>query len=160
MIKRISHDDISECANVIRTSFLTVAAEFGFTETNAQRFTAFSVTKERLEWQLNNEPRHMYGYYENNRIVGYYSLLYQNNKECELNNLCVLPEYRHNKLGESLLENAFENARKMDCNRINIGIVEENTVLRNWYESFGFLHTGTKKYDFFPFTCGYMVKAL
>ena len=36
--------------------------------------------------------------------------------------------------------------------------VEENTVLRKWYESFGAVHIGTKKFDFFPFTCGYLQK--
>ena len=39
---------------------------------------------------------------------------------------------------------------------INLGIVEENRVLRKWYERNGAVHTGTEKYDFFPFTCGYM----
>ena len=43
---------------------------------------------------------------------------------------------------------------------MNIGIVEENTKLRKWYEQNGAVHTGTKKFDFFPFTCGYMVKEL
>lgn len=81
----------------------------------------------------------------------------QDNQECELNNLCVLPEYRHRKLGHILLENAFDNARKMSCNKMNIGIVKENQVLRKWYEDYGFIHTGTKKFDF---TCGYMFKSL
>ncbi len=39
---------------------------------------------------------------------------------------------------------------------MTLGMVEENTVLSNWYASSGFLHTGVKKFDFFPFTCGYM----
>ena len=43
---------------------------------------------------------------------------------------------------------------------VNIGIVEENKVLRKWYELNGAKHVGTKKYDFFPFTCGYMKKKL
>jgi N-acetylglutamate synthase-like GNAT family acetyltransferase len=29
-------------------------------------------------------------------------------------------------------------------------------VLRKWYEGYGAIHTGTEKFDFFPFTCGYM----
>lgn len=57
-------------------------------------------------------------------------------------------------------ENAFDSARKMNCRKMNIGIVEENQVLREWYENYGFLHIETKKFDFFPFTCGYMVKEL
>lgn len=39
---------------------------------------------------------------------------------------------------------------------MHIGIVEENRVLRRWYEKNGAVHTGTKKFDFFPFTCGYL----
>ena len=38
--------------------------------------------------------------------------------------------------------------------------VEENITLRKWYETFGFTHIGTKKFDFFSFTCGYMEKVL
>ena len=52
-------------------------------------------------------------------------------------------------------ENVTRGGRKV-C----IGIVEENQPLRRWYERFGFIHTGTEKFDFFPFTCGYMEKQL
>lgn len=38
------------------------------------------------------------------------------------------------------------------------GFTEENTPLREWYERYGAEHIGTKKFDFFPFTCGYMKK--
>ena len=160
MIKQVNENEISECVKVIRESFSTVAEEFGFTEENAPKFTAFATTEERLKWHLQAEHRPMYAYYNNDTIVGYYSLLMQDNNECELNNLCVLPEYRHKKIGQQLLLNAFDIAKKSGCTKINIGIVEENKVLRKWYESFGFIHTGTKKFDFFPFTCGYMEKKL
>lgn len=33
-------------------------------------------------------------------------------------------------------------------------------VLRKWYEKLGFVHVGTQKFEFFPFTCGYMEKVL
>ena len=29
-------------------------------------------------------------------------------------------------------------------------------MLRKWYERNGAVHTGTEKFDFFPFTCGYL----
>ena len=160
MIKKVEASDIPECVKVIKDSFLTVANEFGFTAENAPRFTAFSVTEERLLWQMDSEHRPMYAFYDNGNIVGYYSLLLQEHDECELNNLCVLPSYRHKGIGEELLKSAFDEAVKLDCSKINIGIVEENTVLRKWYEAFGFVHTKTEKYDFFPFTCGYMEKSL
>ena len=160
MIKAVDKKDIVECVKVIKESFATVAGEFGFTIENAPRFTAFATTEKRLNWHLVGEHRPMYAFYDNGAIVGYYSLLLQDNNECELNNLCVIPEYRHTGIGEELLKNAFKVAQELKCIKINIGIVEENKVLRKWYESFGFVHTGTQKFDFFPFTCGYMEKHL
>ncbi|MBD5452229.1 MAG: GNAT family N-acetyltransferase [Lachnospiraceae bacterium] len=160
MIKEIAKNDISECVSVIKASFFTVANEMGFNTDNAPRFTAFSITVERLTWQLEKEHRVMCAYYDHGSIIGYYSLLLQENKECELNNLCVLPEYRHRHIGEQLVKDAFEKAKALDRIKMNIGIVEENTVLRHWYERLGFEHIGTKKFDFFPFTCGYMEKDL
>ncbi len=160
MIRAVSHNDIKECVNVIKTSFLTVADAFGFTAENAPRFTAFATTEQRLSWQLKNEQRPMYAFIIDGIIVGYYSLALKNNKECELNNLCVLPLFRHRGIGEKLLLHSFETAKKLGCSKMNIGIVEENQILRKWYESFGFIHIGTQKFDFFPFTCGYMDRIL
>ncbi len=95
MIKAVDVKDIAECVKVIRESFSTVANEFGFTIQNAPRFTAFATTEERLNWHLSEEHRAMYAFFDNETIVGYYSLLLQENRECELNNLCVIPAYRH-----------------------------------------------------------------
>lgn len=156
MIRRIERDEIPECVRVIRTSFATVADMLGFTEKDAPRFTAFATTEQRLQWQWENEDRIMFACVEDGKILGYCSVLFLNGKECEMNNLCILPEYRHEKKGEELLLNAFEIARERGCQLMKIGIVEENTVLRQWYERYGFIHTGSVKYDFFPFTCGNM----
>ena len=158
MIRSIKRDEIEKCVEIIQKSFLTVAKEYGFTKENAPRFTAFATTYERLNTQY-NDGRPMYGYFdENGQIVGYYSLLIQENGECELNNLCVLPEYRHRNIGETLFSHALTTAAEKGCKKVNIGIVEENTKLRKWYEKLGAKHIGTKKFDFFPFTCGYMEK--
>lgn len=156
MIQRIGKENIPECVMVIRESFLTVAEEFGFTPENAPRFTAFAVTEDRLYWQLESEHRPMYAYFKDGKIVGYYSLSLFGDGVCELNNLCTLPAYRHNKIGEKLLLDSFENAKNFGCIKIKLSIVEENKRMRKWYENNGFTHMGIEKLDFFPFTCGYM----
>ncbi len=158
MIKAIGKKEIAECVKLIKESFLTVADEFGLTEENAPRFTAFATTTERLNWHFDKEQRPMYAFFDNGSIVGYYSLLLVGSNECELNNLCVFPTYRHKGIGEKLLIHAFTIAQEASCRKIKISIVEENIILRKWYESFGFVHIGTRKFDFFPFTCGYMEK--
>ncbi len=156
MIREIKQEDIPACVAIIRRSFMTVAEEFGVTEENAPRFTAFATTEERLLWQMENEERLMFVDEEAGVLRGYYSLLLQENKECELNNLAVLPEYRHLGIGGKMLKHAHEVAREKGCRAINIGIVEENVRLRKWYEENGAVHLGTHKFEFFPFTCGYM----
>lgn len=156
MIRPIQRCEIETCVEVIRKSFLTVAEEYGFTEENAPRFTAFATTPERLRFQY-DDGRPMNGYFDDQgRLLGYYSLQMQENEECELNNLCVLPEYRHRHIGEDLFSHAIKTAVDRGCKKVNIGIVEENKKLRAWYESLGAHRIGTKKFDFFPFTCGYM----
>ena len=156
MIKQITKENIPECVKVIRESFLTVAEEFGITSENAPRFTAFAVTEDRLYWHFDSEHRPMSAYFEDGKIVGYYSLFIVGDGVCELNNLCTLPAYRHNNIGEKLLEDAFEQSKKLGCTKMQLSFVEENKRLRKWYENHGFIHTGMEKFDFFPFTCGYM----
>lgn len=160
MIKEVESHYIGACVDVIRRSFQTVADEFGLNEENAPRFTAFATTIERLSWQRDHECRPMAAYFEGDIIVGYYSLSLSETPVCELNNLCVLPAYRHRKIGEQLLNHAFAEAQSHHCIKMKIGIVEENERLKKWYQTFGFVPTGTKKFDFFPFTCGYMEKML
>ena len=156
MIRKAERTDLAQCAQLVRQSFRTVADEFGITEENAPRFTAFATTEEKLTQQLEAEHRPMFVYEQDGILCGYYSLSLQEKQECELNNLAVLPEYRHHGIGEKLLEHAAAFARSAGCRTMNIGIVEENTVLRKWYEQYGAVHIGTWKFDFFPFTCGYM----
>lgn len=160
MIKAVEEKDLDACVELIRRSFRTVAEQFGFTEENAPRFTAFATDRERLAWHMLGEKRPMYAYFEGEEIVGYYSLFMQGNQECELSNLCVSPEYRHQGIGEALMNHACEMARGLGCNILNLGIVEENVVLRKWYEEQGCVHLGTKKFEHFPFTCGFLHKEL
>ncbi len=156
MIRKAERADLPECVMVIRNSFQTVADEFGFTEENAPRFTAFATTEDRLAWQMYIEHRLMYVDEEDGRICGYYSLRLNGDGTCDLGSLSVLPEYRHRGIGGTLLKHSAEVARAQRCSVMKLGIVEENTILRKWYERNGAVHTGTEKFDFFPFTCGYM----
>lgn len=156
MIREMNRDEIPVCVDIIRKSFMTVADEFGFTEENAPRFTAFAVNDDRLIYQLDVQHRLMFVYVDDGVLCGYYNLLMNDNNECELGSLAVLPEYRHKGYGRELILHAIEQARKAGFAKLNLSIVEENQVLRKWYERNGAVHLGTKKFDFFPFTCGYM----
>lgn len=159
-IRAITEDDIPACVQIIRSSFQTVADTFGFTPENAPLFPAFATDEARLRFRMQEQHRPMYGWFVNGEPVGYYSLLLEADGACELGSLCVLPAYRHRGIGEALLYDALARASALGFRVMKLGIVEENTVLRQWYEAQGFVHTGTQKFDFFPFTCGYMEKTI
>lgn len=156
MIREINRNEIPDCVRVIRSSFMTVADQFGFTAENAPLFTAFSIDRAKIESWLDEQHRPMYGYFDGEDLIGYYNLSLGENGECELGSFCVLPEHRHNGVGEALLADALKRAASLDRTVMKLSIVEENAILRRWYERHGFIHTGTIKFDFFPFTCGYM----
>lgn len=158
MIRQIEKKDIPECISVIRESFMTVARQFDITPENAPAFTAYANDEAKILHWMDNQHRPMYGYFIDGKMVGYYNLYLPGDNECELGSLCVLPDYRHDGIGDALLNDSIERAKALGCTKMNLSIVEENTVLRAWYEAHGFTHIGTKKFDFFPFTCGYLEK--
>lgn len=154
MIRKANFDEMQACSDLIKESFASVAVKFNITKENAPNYVAFSTTPDKLTEQYLN-GREMYVYVLDKQIVGFFSLSYHESN-CEINNLCVLHEYRHKGIGRELINFAIQRVKSKRADKLTLSIVEENTALKEWYSSFGFIHTHTKKYDFFPFTCGYM----
>jgi len=142
------------CVDVIRRSFQTVAVEFGLTRENCPRHTSF-LPLSTLESQLARGWR-MYALFSDEEMAGCLSLSGEGDGVFELHHLAVLPEYRHLGLGSLLLDFAKETVVRAGGRKITLGMIEESTILKNWYLSQGFLHTGTRKFPHLPFTSGYM----
>ncbi len=157
-IRKITEKDIPECVRVIKRSFLTVAEEFGLTAEKDTKFTAFATTEQRLEYHMFVEKRPMYACFVDGKIAGYYSLRIDGS-EVELSNLCTLPEYRHNKIGESLLCHSFDKARELGFTEMVIGVVDANERVKRWYENYGFVKSGECD-DYLTFHCVFMKKSL
>ncbi|MDE6659596.1 MAG: GNAT family N-acetyltransferase [Eubacterium sp.] len=154
MISKINNKNkFSVCLDIIHKSFATVAKEFNFTKENCPNHTSF-MPIEKLEEQFNNGYQ-MFLYSYNNNYAGFFSV-HIDDSFLELNTLGVLSEYRHNGIGKEIIEFSKKYATTHNCNTIKISIVEENTILRKWYESLGFKHTETKTFPNLPFTVGYM----
>lgn len=147
-------EQLNICLEIIRSSFATVAVEFGLTESNCPSHTAF-MTIDKLEKQF-DDNRSMFLFYQEDIPVGYFSLTKCNDDEWELNNLAVLPEFRHSGIGKALIDYAVVRVKNYDGNKISIGIIEENTKLKEWYLKLGFKHISTRKFEHLPFTVGFM----
>jgi diamine N-acetyltransferase len=134
---RIITDELLEpSVDLIRRSFATVAAEMGFTEQNAPRYTAF-ITKERLE---ENRQQHgiFWGLYIGGKEAGFVAVIKENDGKYSMKRLAVLPEYRHGGSGRALVDTVIDYVRGLGEKKLYIGMVNEETVLKNWYLSMGF----------------------
>jgi len=154
IIREVNKNDLNECLEVIHQSFSTVAEQFGLTKENCPKHTSFMPIY-FLETQM-NWGWHMFALCSSEKIIGYMSLSKEDDNTFELHNLAVLPEYRHNGFGKLLLDHAKDVVKASGGKVIKIGIIEESTILKNWYIANGFIHTGTKKFDHLPFTSGYL----
>ena len=156
MIRQLDPSEFPIAAEVIRRSFATVAKDFGINEQNCPRHTSFITIEDiqkHFDWGWL-----MYGLYEGNQLVGHIAISKsrETDKIYEPHNLAVLPEYRHKGYGKQLLDFCKAKVKELGGEKITIGIIEENTVLKNWYAENGFIHTGTKQFSHLPFMVGFM----
>jgi ribosomal protein S18 acetylase RimI-like enzyme len=154
LVREVSADELDTCADVIRRAFGTVAEEFGLTAENVPTNGAFLKT-ERLVAER-DKGFLQYGLSAAGSIVGFMQLEKAGDGAYYLEKLAVLPEHRHQGYGRQLLDFAKNKVRVLGGIKIGITIIEENTRLKDWYNAYGFTHTGTKKFDHLPFTVGFM----
>ena len=147
-------EQLNICLDIIRSSFITVAEEFRLTENNCPSHTAF-MTIDKLQKQF-DDGRPMFLFYQDAIPVSYFSLSKCSDEEWELNNLAVLPDYRHLGIGKSMVDYAVKMVKSYGGNKISIGIIEENSTLKNWYLKLGFNHISIRQFEHLPFTVGFM----
>jgi len=168
-IRQLAPSDLPVAAEVIRAGFATVAREFGITARNCPHHTSFT-TAEKLQARF-DVGWMMYGLYgksngaprsscptmgEIQPLCGFAALSDEGGGSYELHNLAVLPECRHRGYGKRLLDLCKQAVRDSGGSKITLGLIEEHTVLRDWYATNGFVHTGTRTFDHLPFTVGLM----
>ena len=153
-IRAVYEEELEACANAVRSSFITVAKDFGLTKENCPTNAAF-IEPARLRQDL-EKGNLMFRLAAGEETAGFMQLENGGDGCCFLKNVAVIPKYRHMGYGKALLDFAKEKAKELGVDVIKIGIIEENTVLKQWYMRNGFLHIGTKKFEHLPFTVGFM----
>jgi len=152
-IKRIDQVD-QECVRVIRDSFMTVAMTFSLTKENAPTNAAF-IELDALT-ALQQKGAQMYGGYCDGRPIGFVAVRKARDDLYYMEKLAVLPAFRHKGYGRQLIDAAVRAVKEAGGRRISIGIINENTVLKEWYKSNGFTETEIKEFPHLPFSVCYM----
>jgi len=74
--------------------------------------------------------------------------------------LAVIPGCRHKGYGRRLMDFAADYIGAKGGNKISIGVINENQVLKKWYIDYGFKEIGIKKFSHLPFEVCFMEKEI
>ncbi|UCD08661.1 MAG: GNAT family N-acetyltransferase [Dehalococcoidales bacterium] len=149
-----SGEPLNTSVEIIRKSFGTVAEELNLTPENAPTHPSF-ITLDQLE-ELLKKGLVFYGYFMDDRQVGFVAIEKADENLYYMEKLAVLPEYRHKGYGGELVRFVLDTATAEGAKKLSIGIIHEQTVLKDWYQDIGFRETGTRKFEHLPFTVGFM----
>jgi len=132
--------------DILNKSFMTVALQFNFTKETVERFPAF-IKSDIIDNQLKNGLK-MYGYNENNKIVGCVGYSFCKDKVYLIERLGTLPEYRHKGIGKKLMEFIEDKIRENGGKVAEIHVVDINEILIKWYKNMNYKQIRTDKlYD-------------
>jgi diamine N-acetyltransferase len=157
MIREITDEnELENSVNVIADSFATVAIEFNLNKDNCPTHPSLVTVKQLKE--MNRKGLKLFGLYEDNVQIGFVAVEKKKDKVYCIEKLAVLPEHRHKGYGGALMEFVRNSVKNLDGKKLSIGIINEHTVLKKWYERKGFQETAVKKFEHLPFTVCFMEK--
>jgi N-acetylglutamate synthase-like GNAT family acetyltransferase len=147
-------EDTQILAETIRKSFQDVAERFGLTQENAPSHPSNCT----VDWiRRDMEGGVSYFAIENkNHVVGCVALERPNAEVCYLERLAVLPDQRRHGFGKALVNHALSEAKRLGVNYVSIGIIAEQTELKDWYKGLGFVEGESKEFPHLPFRVTFM----
>jgi ribosomal protein S18 acetylase RimI-like enzyme len=153
-IREVTAESLEKNAGIIRKAFGTVAAELGLTVENCPAYLAFT-TAERLG-ELRLRGAVFFGLFLDEVQAGFVAVEKENDGKYYMKRLAVLPEYRHGGSGRELVDGVIDYAKSKGSNRLHIAIVNEQAVLKGWYQGMGFTETSVKTIEHLPFRVCFM----
>ena len=153
-IRSCTEEDIQVLAETIRKSFQDVAERFGLTPENAPSHPSNCT----VDW-IRKDMEHGVTYFamENkNHTIGCVALELANTEVCYLERLAVLPDQRRRGFGKAMVNHVLSEAKILGVNYVSIGIIAEQTELKDWYKRLGFAEVESKKFPHLPFRVIFM----
>jgi ribosomal protein S18 acetylase RimI-like enzyme len=150
--------ELRSSARVVRNAFKTVALDFNLTRENSPTHPSFMTTG-RLREDRNKGVR-FFGLFVKDRQIGFIAVERADAALYYVERLAVLPKYRHWGYGKKVMEFAFEYIRANGGKKVSIGIINEQTVLKDWYKGLGFEEISTREFAHLPFTVCFMEREI
>jgi len=158
-IKPAQAADVTTIATVLRRAFATTAERFGLTVRNCPTNPAFA-TPERVAEDMARGMRY-YLLAEDGRARGCVAMEQADDADLVyLGRLGVVPEERSQGFGRALVEHVLREAERIGVERVELGLMDDDAPLKQWYGRFGFRQTSTKRFEHLPFLVAFMAKEL
>ncbi len=158
IIREVTDDELLRSAKVIRDSFRTVASELGLTRENTPRHPSFSTVRQ-LRKNIEKGVE-FFGLFLGDNQAGFVAVEKADDNLFYMERLAVLPLYRHEGFGKELVSFVFDHVRSRGGKKLSIGIIDKQTVLKDWYKGMGFRETGIRDFPHLPFRVCFMEKDL
>ncbi len=149
MIKEATINDREVIAKIIRDSFRDVARRFSLTKDNCPRHPS-NCTSSWIETDISRGVRYFI-LYADKQPIGCVGIESPSNDVCYLERLSVLPEMRGKHFGIRLVQQVLKWAASKGAIKVSIGIIAEQTELKEWYKNLGFVEMQIKSYPHLPF---------
>jgi N-acetylglutamate synthase-like GNAT family acetyltransferase len=153
-IRDATGEDTNLLAKLIREAFSDVAIRFSLTAENCPRHPSNCTTAwvgsdlaRGVRYFIVEQGDELYG------CVG----LEQADSHCfYLERLAVLPGRRKQGFGTLLVARALSYAEESGASWVNIGIIDADTELKQWYTRLGFVEVEKKNFPHLPFRVCFM----
>ena len=153
-IRICTKEDTQVLAETIRRSFQDVAERFGLTPENTPSHPS-NCTVDWIRKDMEDGVTY-YAIKNKNHVVGCVALERANSEVCYLERLAVLPDQRRCGFGKALVNYVLSEAKLLGVHYVSIGIIAEQTELKNWYMGLGFVEGESKEFPHLPFRVTFM----
>ena len=147
-------NDAEDIAFIVSEANKDIAQQFNLNIKNASKHPSFCTTS----WVLSEFKRgEEYCLYKDGKIpAGCVAFEQPDDDTAYLNRLSVLPEFRHNGIGATLVRYVLDYSRTKDVKIVSIGIIADHELLKHWYLGLGFIEVSIQKFDHLPFAVRYL----
>jgi diamine N-acetyltransferase len=148
-IEQIGIAEISQLQKISKETFTETFGDKNSAE-NMQQYLSESLSLNRLTSEIENPNSQFYFAFLNDNLAGYLKLNFdeaqtepQKQKALEIERIYILKEFQGKKIGQALLQKAFEKAHYINAEFLWLAVWEENTNAIGFYKKNNFQEFGT-----------------
>ncbi|HPH83553.1 MAG TPA: GNAT family N-acetyltransferase [Flavobacteriales bacterium] len=143
-IKQVTLQDIQTLQQVSKQTFYESFSSVN-TQENMDNYLNENLSIEKLTIELNTDNSEFYFAIEANQVIGYLKINmgqaqteFQGEQSIEIERIYILSVYQSRKIGQLLVEKAFNLAQIRNAQYIWLGVWEKNTRAIQFYKRHGF----------------------